>query len=79
MNREFYVVWFLLVRLGYVLFKYLVYNWLLADLLCREKLGADERGWQRLCICLLFYDNERPWPTSRMIDIVRKVTLEVWG
>ncbi|EXK26248.1 hypothetical protein FOMG_17150 [Fusarium oxysporum f. sp. melonis 26406] len=77
-NREFYVVRFLPVRLGHVLFKYLVYIRRLADLLRREQLGADKRGWQCLQTRLLFHNNGRPWPTSHMTDVITKATLEVW-
>ncbi|KAJ4253740.1 hypothetical protein NW764_016372 [Fusarium oxysporum] len=42
-NREFYVMRFLPVRLGHVMFKYLVYIRRLADLLRREQLSADKR------------------------------------
>ncbi|RFN54792.1 hypothetical protein FIE12Z_930 [Fusarium flagelliforme] len=77
-NREFYVVRFLPVRLGHVLFKYLVYIRRLADLLHREQLGADKRGLQCLQTRLLFHNNGRPWPTSHMTDVVTKATLEVW-
>jgi hypothetical protein len=58
-NREFYVVRFLPVRLGHVLFKYLVYIRRLADLLRREQLSADKRGWQCLQTRLLFHNNGR--------------------
>jgi hypothetical protein len=49
-NRKFYVVRFLPVRLGHVLFKYLVYIRRMADLLCRKQLGADKRAQQCLYI-----------------------------
>ncbi|KAH7231253.1 uncharacterized protein BKA55DRAFT_598548 [Fusarium redolens] len=77
-NREFYVVRFLPVRLGHVLFKYLVYIRRVADLLRREQLGADKRGQQCLQTRLLFHHNGRSWPTSHMTDVVTKATLEVW-
>ncbi|KAH7247485.1 uncharacterized protein BKA55DRAFT_691571 [Fusarium redolens] len=77
-NREFYVVRFLPVRLGHVLFKYLVYVRRVADLLRREQLGADRSAQQCLQIRLLFQNNGRPWPTSRLTDVVTKTTLELW-
>lgn len=77
-NREFYVVRFLPVRLGHVLFKYLVYIRPMVDLLRREQLGADRRAQQRLPTRLLFQNNGRPWPTSHLTDIVTKATLELW-
>ncbi|KAF5256627.1 hypothetical protein FOXYS1_12886 [Fusarium oxysporum] len=52
-NREFYVVRFLPVRLGHVLFKYLVYIRRLADLLRREQLGADKRGMTTAVMALI--------------------------
>ncbi|EXK76437.1 hypothetical protein FOQG_18820 [Fusarium oxysporum f. sp. raphani 54005] len=77
-NREFYVVRFLPVRLGHVLFKYLVYVRRVADLLRREQLGADRSAQQCLQTRLLFQNNRRPWPTSRLTDVVTKTTLELW-
>ncbi|KAK2122363.1 hypothetical protein NOF04DRAFT_1374394 [Fusarium oxysporum II5] len=77
-NREFYVVRFLPVRLGYVLFKYLVYIRRVADLLRREQLGNNRSAQQCLQTRLLFQTNGRPWPTSRLTDIVTKATLELW-
>jgi hypothetical protein len=77
-NREFYVVRFLPVRLGHVLFKYLVYVRRVADLLRREQLGADRSAQQCLQTRLLFQNNGRPWPTSRLTDVVTKTTLELW-
>ncbi|EXM14467.1 hypothetical protein FOTG_17142 [Fusarium oxysporum f. sp. vasinfectum 25433] len=77
-NREFYVVRFLPVRLGYVLFKYLVYIRRVADLLRREQLGNNRGAQQCLQTRLLFQTNGRPWPTSRLTDIVTKTTLELW-
>ncbi|KAH7471852.1 hypothetical protein FOMA001_g12951 [Fusarium oxysporum f. sp. matthiolae] len=62
-NREFYVVRFLPVRLGHVLFKYLVYVRRVADLLRREQLGADSSAQQCLQTRLLFQNNRRPSPT----------------
>ncbi|KAH7459124.1 hypothetical protein FOMA001_g20247 [Fusarium oxysporum f. sp. matthiolae] len=77
-NREFYVVRFLPVRLGYILFKYLVYIRRVADLLRREQLGSNRGAQQCLQTRLLFQTNGRPWPTSRLTDIVTKTTLELW-
>ncbi|KAH7460551.1 hypothetical protein FOMA001_g19508 [Fusarium oxysporum f. sp. matthiolae] len=77
-NREFYVIRFLPVRLGHVLFKYLVYVRRVADLLRREQLGADRSAQQSLQTRLLFQNNGRPWPTSRLTDVVTKTTLELW-
>jgi hypothetical protein len=77
-NREFYVVRFLPVRLGHVLFKYLVYIRRVADLLYREQLGADRSTQQCLQTRLLFHNNGRPWPTSRLTDIITKATSELW-
>ncbi|KAF5259757.1 hypothetical protein FOXYS1_9615 [Fusarium oxysporum] len=77
-NREFYVVRFLPVRLGHVLFKYLVYIRRVADLLRHEQLGADRSTQQCLHTRLLFQNNGRPWPISRLTDIVTKATLELW-
>ncbi|RYC81100.1 hypothetical protein BFJ63_vAg16006 [Fusarium oxysporum f. sp. narcissi] len=77
-NREFYVVRFLPARLGHVLFKYLVYIRRVADLLRREQLTTDGRAQQCLQTRLLFQNNGRPWPTSRLTDIVTKATLELW-
>ncbi|KAG7000202.1 hypothetical protein FocnCong_v013233 [Fusarium oxysporum f. sp. conglutinans] len=77
-NREFYVVRFLPARLGHVLFKYLVYIRRVADLLRREQLNTDGRAQQCHQIRLLFQNNGRPWPTSRLTDIVTKATLELW-
>jgi hypothetical protein len=77
-NREFYVVRFLPVRLGHVLFKYLVYVRRVADLLRREQLGADRRAQQRSQTRLLFQNNGSPWPTSHLTDVVTKATLELW-
>jgi hypothetical protein len=71
-NREFYMVRFLPVRLGHVLFKYLVYVRRVADLLRREQLGADRSAQQCLQTRLLFQNNGRPWPTSRLTDVVTK-------
>ncbi|KAL9566121.1 hypothetical protein ACKAV7_009739 [Fusarium commune] len=76
-NREFYVVRFLPVRLGHVLFKYLVYIRRVADLLRREQLGADRSVQQCLQTRLLFQNNGWPWPTSRLTDVA-KTTLELW-
>ncbi|KAJ4013668.1 hypothetical protein NW764_016417 [Fusarium oxysporum] len=77
-NREFYVVRFLPARLGHVLFKYLVYIRRVADLLRREQLNTDGRAQQCHQTRLLFQNNGRPWPTSRLTDIVTKATLELW-
>jgi hypothetical protein len=77
-NREFYVVRFLPVRLGHVLFKYLVYIRRVADLLRREQLGTDRSAQHCLQPRLLFQNNGKPWPTSRLTDIVTKATLELW-
>ncbi|KAH7231120.1 hypothetical protein BKA59DRAFT_363247, partial [Fusarium tricinctum] len=77
-NREFYVVRFLPARLGLVLFKYLVYIRRVADLLRREQLSTDGRAQKCLQTRLLFQNNGRPWPTSRLTDIITKATLELW-
>ncbi|EXK25629.1 hypothetical protein FOMG_17728 [Fusarium oxysporum f. sp. melonis 26406] len=77
-NREFYVVRFLPVRLGHVLFRYLAYVRRVADLLRREQLGADISAQRCLQTRLLFQNNGRPWPTSRLTDVVTKTTLEFW-
>ncbi|KAH7187015.1 hypothetical protein DER44DRAFT_816701 [Fusarium oxysporum] len=77
-NREFYVVRFLPVRLGHILFKYLVYIRRVADLLRHEQLGTDRSAQQCLQTRLLFHHNGRPWPTSHLTDVVTKATLEVW-
>ncbi|KAH7261579.1 hypothetical protein BKA59DRAFT_488953 [Fusarium tricinctum] len=63
-NREFYV--------------YLVYVRRVADLLRREQLGTDRSSQQCLQTRLLFQNNGKPWPTSRLTDIVTKATLELW-
>ncbi|KAH7205203.1 hypothetical protein BKA60DRAFT_153124 [Fusarium oxysporum] len=73
-NREFYVIRFLPVRLGHVLFKYLVYIRRVADLLHREQLGADRSAQQCLQTRLVFQNNGWPWPTSRLTDVVVKTT-----
>ncbi|KAM5358751.1 hypothetical protein ACJA88_015294 [Fusarium oxysporum] len=77
-NREFYVVRFLPARLGLVLFKYLVYIRRVADLLRREQLSTGGRAQKCLQTRLLFQNNGRPWPTSRLTDIITKATLELW-
>ncbi|GKU22646.1 unnamed protein product [Fusarium langsethiae] len=77
-NREFYVARFLPVRPSHVLFKYLVYVRRVADLLRREQLGTDRSSQQCLQTRLLFQNNGKPWPTSRLTDIITKATLELW-
>ncbi|KAJ3454070.1 hypothetical protein MRS44_018702 [Fusarium solani] len=77
-NREFYVVRFLPVRLGRVLYLYLVYIRKLANLLRREQVGYIESHQERTQTRLLFHSNGKAWPTSRLTGILTKATLEVW-
>ncbi|KAH7199165.1 hypothetical protein BKA60DRAFT_411898, partial [Fusarium oxysporum] len=77
-NREFYVVRFLPIRLGRVLYKYLVYIRKVADLLRREQTGYNHSGQQLSQTRLLFHSNGKAWPTSRLTAILTKATLEVW-
>ncbi|KAJ4175798.1 hypothetical protein NW767_015667 [Fusarium falciforme] len=77
-NREFYVVRFLPVRLGRVLYLYLVYIRKLANLLRREQVGHTESHQERTQTRLLFHSNGKAWPTSRLTGILTKATLEVW-
>lgn len=59
MNREFYVVRFLPIRLGHVLFKYLVYIRKVADLLRREQTGYDYSNLQPSQVRLLFHSDRK--------------------
>ncbi|KAL9561165.1 hypothetical protein ACKAV7_014520 [Fusarium commune] len=77
-NREFYVVRFLPIRLGRVLYKYLVYIRKVANLLRREQTGYNHSGQQLSQTRLLFHSNGKAWPTSRLTGILTKATLEVW-
>jgi hypothetical protein len=77
-NREFYVARFLPVRLGHVLFKYLVYIRRMADLLHRERLGINQSHQRQSQTRLLFHCSGRPWPTSCLTNVLTKATLDVW-
>ncbi|KJZ70333.1 hypothetical protein HIM_10262 [Hirsutella minnesotensis 3608] len=78
-NQEFYVVRFLPVRLGIVVFQYLVCVRRLAFLLRRERLGEYEGSSFIQRNRFLFQSDEKVWEPSRLAIVLQQATLEVWG
>jgi hypothetical protein len=81
-NREFNVVWSCPMRLGHVLYKYLVYIRPFVEMLQRERLGHSDCAATTSQSRLLFRSGnnlDKPWEPSRLRAILKKATKEVWG
>ena len=80
-NREFIVVRLLPVRLGYVLYKYLVYIRPFIEMLQREQFGDRELAVapKRRLLFQLGHALDKPQEPSRLREVLKKATTTVWG
>jgi hypothetical protein len=82
-NREFNVVRFLPVRLGHVMYKYLVFIRRVLNMLCHERSGVDNvkatSSPQNRLLFRTWHPRDKQWVSSRLMAILKKATAAVWG